>query len=507
MGLSQGRSRTPQRARGGTDAGVECKLNRSLHSGLLPSVYRSRVARLAQEALEQPPPEQLELTLRRCIAFCYTVTPEWAPHVRVTAFADNPSEHQSNVPVYETLLVAWGVPGFEGLEVKCTPVAGTDVMYGIVVPNPFWSRSLSTQNGQQVPCRALMHQLLYWFVSLDDVDPRKQLLVNILLQLHEACYNCIGRHKEVFEYCIYDLVDAEAQTQAGTVPSASVGAEVGVKAGIGFETLERAQESEAATASEDAAVLEAKRIVHRFAANFLDRHKRAAVHAMAISPLKFLFQNRYEVFENLDSHGSSFWVAVLSEVFFPDLQMPFEEIIDLDKGWTWGAVDFLPTLTSRDASASEKEALRRLSAPENLGRDWRQLTAGLKPSGRLPRRLPGVSFFGERAFRNVLREARRPNSSLRAVLQPYAARFADLMVRPIILRRCVHQASVSERWGVDLGPALATLSGQAIGTSLSAAALQERLMFSGGSGQDGCQVDEDLEAMAALLRVAGVTWA
>eukprot|EP00971_Amphidinium_carterae_P078401 1551047-Amphidinium_carterae.1 len=99
------------------------------------------------------------------------------------------------------------------------------------------------------------------------------------------------------------------------------------------------------------------------------RHKRAALHAAILSPLKFLFQNKYEVFENIDSHGASFWVAVLSEacsklshgsfclhmlciklkdhqscaeVFFPGLQMPFESIVGLDGGWAWAAVDFLP---------------------------------------------------------------------------------------------------------------------------------------------------------------------
>lgn len=40
-------------------------------------------------------------------------------------------------------------------------------------------------------------------------------------------------------------------------------------------------------------------------------------------------------------HGASFWVAVL-HVFFPDLDMPFENIEALDIGWAWGAVDFLP---------------------------------------------------------------------------------------------------------------------------------------------------------------------
>lgn len=42
-------------------------------------------------------------------------------------------------------------------------------------------------------------------------------------------------------------------------------------------------------------------IVKHHAEVFLDRHKRNALHAAFLSPLKYLFQDVYEIFENLDS--------------------------------------------------------------------------------------------------------------------------------------------------------------------------------------------------------------
>lgn len=100
--------------------------------------------------------------------------------------------------------------------------------------------------------------------------------------MHEACYNCVGRHKEVFEYCIYDLMQAEEP-----VPICRGG-----------------------THSAQA--------VCQHAAAFLDRHKRNALHAAFLSPLKFLFQRRYEVFENLEScmHNVCFASTVLRMDFF-----------------------------------------------------------------------------------------------------------------------------------------------------------------------------------------------
>ena len=47
--------------------------------------------------------------------------------------------------------------------------------------------------------------------------------------------------------------------------------------------------------------LQAMSIVKHHAEVFLDRHKRNALHAAFLSPLKYLFQDVYEIFENLDS--------------------------------------------------------------------------------------------------------------------------------------------------------------------------------------------------------------
>mmetsp|Transcript_89034 Transcript_89034/g.232128 ORF Transcript_89034/g.232128 Transcript_89034/m.232128 type:complete len:511 (+) Transcript_89034:64-1596(+) len=497
MGLLQSlHGRPPQRSStSGSPAASPGVFDCLLPAPLLPSAYQQRVARLAREALDAPPALSLEETLRQCIGFCYRVLPERAQHVCVsTVFADNPEEHQHNAPVYTALLVAWGEPGFEHLEVKCRAIAGTDVQFGKMPPSPFWSRKASTGDGRQAPCRALMHQLLAWFVALDDGDARKQLLQNMLLQLHEACYNCIGRHKEVFEYCMYDLMQAESEAE-GEHCASSGGAS-------GSRLHDAGPEGRL-----DVEV--ARKIVRRFAAQYLDKHKRAALHGTAISPLKFLYQGQYEVFENLDSHGASFWASALNEAFFPGLQLPFESIVELDKGWSWAARHFLPTM----AQGADREALLRLSAPENLGRDWRQVTAGLRPSGRDARRLPGLTFsFGEYGFQQSLREAKRPNSPLREALAPYAVRFAEFMARPLLLKHCLRHACTSERWDLDIGPALAALAPEALGVDSAEGPreLRQRLFFGGPEGGGSLAPEdakEDIEALAALLSSAGVEWA
>ncbi|CAK0856362.1 unnamed protein product [Prorocentrum cordatum] len=387
-------------------------------------VYQGRLRELAEQVAKQPPAETLDTTLRRCIAFIYKVTPEWAPHVRVTVFADNPSEHQTNVPIYDTLLVTWGLAAGSGLDTRCRPVPGTDVSAGQARASPFWTRSINVGTSN-VLYRDLVGALLHWFLSLADDDRRKLLLDNMLLQLHEACYNCIGRHKEVFEYCMYDLLDAEASTPA-------------------------APKQGATDLADDLAG--ARRAVLYHAARVLDRHKREALHGAILSPLKLLYRDDYKVFENLDSHGTSFWSTVLTEAFFPGLQMPFEAIRELDSGWSWGAVDFLPVL---QGSAAGRRVLDHFSALENLGRDWHSLSKEVSvPPGASwqARRLPAHSFVA------ALAEARRPSGRLREALEPYAARFAELMRPEPMLHRCALALVGSERWGAELGPALSALT-------------------------------------------------
>ncbi|CAJ1383274.1 unnamed protein product [Effrenium voratum] len=381
---------------------------------LQASQYKQRVTRLVEEAQKSPPSESLDVTLRRCIAFCYSVTTEWAPFVRVTVFADNSAEHQLNVPVHSTLLTCLGEPGFETEEVPCKAVPGTDVQFGHVRPSLFWTRRVACR----VPLRSLAHIYLKWFADLEDTDERKQLLVNILLQMHEACYNCVGRHKEVFEYCIYDLMQAEEP-----VPICRGG-----------------------THSAQA--------VCQHAAAFLDRHKRNALHAAFLSPLKFLFQRRYEVFENLDSHGASFWVAILRS-FNSDLDMPFENIEELDMGWIWGAVDFLPHMQSSPACT----ALHRFSQPENLGLDWRMLTKDLPKPQALPGRFRGLPARpGPDGFKEALRRVQQPHH--RDVFRSYVRRFVNFFDQEVLLRCWALSAVSSVRWDAELGPALAELDGK-----------------------------------------------
>merc|ERR1712137_485808 len=102
----------------------------------------------------------------------------------------------------------------------------------------------------------------------------------------------------------------------------------------------------------------AKHTIQIHAAIFLDRHKINALQAAIISPLKFLFQNMYTVYENLDNHGASFWGSMLTFAFFEGLELPLENIVKIDTGWSWGCVDFLPQMKSGDA----RVALERFSA-------------------------------------------------------------------------------------------------------------------------------------------------
>jgi len=213
--------------------------------------------------------------------------------------------------------------------------------------------------------------------------------------------------------------------------------------------------------------------------------------------LKFLYQHRYEVFENLDSHGSSFWASVLTDVFFPALEMPFQPIVDLDTGWTWGAVDFLPAMRAGDA----EKALERFWCVDNLGRDWRSLAAGLKPPSELPRRLAGLRFCG---FREVLGEARRSSSPLHRALRPYAACFAGLMEAQVLLRRCGLAAVGSERWDAELGPALAAVASEVLKEPVSPQELRVRLC---DDCTDAASISLDTKLFASLLCAAGVPWA
>jgi len=439
-------------------------------AAVLTSHYQRRVQVLAGETVSSPAVDSLDGTLRKCIAFCYGVTAEWAPHVRVTVYADNPAEHQSNVPVYSTLLTTWGVEGFNE-RVECRAVQGTDVKDGVVHTSSFWSRTI-TVAGTPVVYRDLIHYVLHWFTELPNDDARKQLLVNMILQLHEACYNCIGRHKEVFEYCIYDLIDAEtgkADALAHAVPPTFADAVV--------MPLLVSQEIQGA-----------QHVVRRFVARFLDRHKRDALQAAMLSPIKFLFQDCYEVFENIDSHGSSFWASVL-QTFFPELEMPFESIVGLDNGWVWAAVDFLTIHGDAD------EALRIFSEEENIGLDWRTLSKGLVPPGHPPR-LP----YLQRDHSKFLWTLADPKGSPRRSLEPYVKRFTQLMSVPLLLRRCGLAIVSSSTWDVAEGPALAALSPLSVESQLTPALVRATLC----SCEDAASVQIDSDMLSKFLRAAGL---
>eukprot|EP00812_Abedinium_dasypus_P009482 NODE_3170_length_820_cov_224.341176.p1 GENE.NODE_3170_length_820_cov_224.341176~~NODE_3170_length_820_cov_224.341176.p1 ORF type:complete len:220 (-),score=64.49 NODE_3170_length_820_cov_224.341176:143-706(-) len=186
--------------------------------------------------------------------------------------------------------------------------------------------------------------------------------------------------------------------------------------------------------------------------------------------------------------------------------MPFESIVELDTGWTWGAVDFLPAMTQ----GSARLALERFSDVANINRDWRSLTSDLQPPpkvsrmGRLPA-LPGLpGRYGPQGFKSAILEARRPNSQLWRALQPYGARFAKLMERPVLLQCFGLAAVASVAWDASLGPALAALSSQALGKRSTPAELREKIC---GNVTDAAEIKVDIDTVARLLAAAGVPWA
>merc|ERR1712063_240607 len=102
-------------------------------------------------------------------------------------------------------------------------------------------------------------------------------------------------------------------------------------------------------------------------------------------------------------------------------ELPLQDIVQVDVGWSWGCTDFLPLMKNGDA----RIALERFSAVQNFGVDSRVLTADLNApaySSRQP--LPGVPFSFGSGFQSVVDKARSPRSTLRKSLRPYAERFA-----------------------------------------------------------------------------------
>eukprot|EP00397_Hematodinium_sp_SG-2012_P039730 GEMP01043421.1.p1 GENE.GEMP01043421.1~~GEMP01043421.1.p1 ORF type:complete len:397 (+),score=71.02 GEMP01043421.1:165-1355(+) len=308
--------------------------------------------------------EEATNVLVRAIAFAYLCAEEDVSNRRVTAFADNAIETQFNVPVLQTLLITLGID--KELVVRCTPVEGTDVSFGVVQQSIFYNRTIG--DGRYLD---LILSLLEWFVNLEEDHCAKALLTNHVLQLHEACFNCIGRHKEVLEYLVNDAMMASQPTSGEAV----------------FVTL---------------------------FARFLDKLKIQVLDLTVIHPLKYIFSHVYRIYENLDNHGRSFWCAILEKA---NIELPYDDIKEVDTGWVWGAYDFWSVLSP--------EARRIFSDSENLGKGWMELSKSL-PKSRQPPYFCGV--WGLRLPQFI-------TTIPRCEVQPYHQRFLRLLTSDIILRR------------------------------------------------------------------------
>merc|ERR1711971_931103 len=126
------------------------------------------------------------------------------------------------------------------------------------------------------------------------------------------------------------------------------------------------------------------------------------------------------------------------------------------------------------------------------------------PAGFGPPRLPGLPMFGTGSFSAVLHDVQRPRSAIHMGLQPYADRFAQAMACPTLLRQCSLAAVSAGSWDASLGPALALLSKEALGTPMSPAEVRMAIV---GDVTDAARIQVNTELFASLLRTAGVRWA
>ena len=133
----------------------------------------------------------LPILLERCIAYVYSVPLREASGLKADIASENPMESQTSVPILTTILKGVGHRKYRSAFIPARAIPGTDVRDGHVTVSRFYKPPAG------VPRAQCMATVLQAFVELPDEDPRKVRLVNILMQLQEAFFNCSGRHKEV----------------------------------------------------------------------------------------------------------------------------------------------------------------------------------------------------------------------------------------------------------------------------------------------------------------------
>ena len=250
--------------------------------------------------------------------------------------ADNTEETQIGVRPLDVFMVSILHSGSYKAKVK--PVPHTDISSGVVFPHPFYSKykTVYVAEGE----KKVNYSSIVMFIMNLLYQQNAPQLSNCFLQVLEATFNCVARHKEVFEYMVGVYISVKCDSceiDKGLSPSKTLGAMFSI---------------------------------------WMDSYKKQALFASIVNPLLFLHKNCYAVYENLASHGASFWASVIQTLF--NIPMPFEMISDLDRGWSWGAIKL------NEANPLVQQCISQCMAAPNT--HWKAATTGLTspptPSGQ-----------------------------------------------------------------------------------------------------------------------------
>merc|ERR1712039_1104279 len=98
---------------------------------------------------------------------------------------------------------------------------------------------------------------------------------------------------------------------------------------------------------------------------------------------------------------------------------------------------------------------------------------------------------------------KRPGSTLRQTLEPYARRFSKLMTCPVLVHCYALALFSSVAWDASLGPALATIARQDLSMDMAPNEIRERIC---GDVGDATSIQIDVDFLISILRSAKVPW-
>ena len=331
-------------------------------------------------------------TDRQCLATDGSVDEErsaqLAAAVTADVVADNEAENQTGVHVFNVLMVT--VLHDCSFAAAVSPVEGTDIDAGYAAPSLFYKRS------RQIGQRNVEYSQLLLFIFKELLEvPDCPNLVDYFFQIFEACFNCIGRHKEAFEHLARGYIQLRQEQHLAKL---------------------------------NLTVSPPQNTLHLIFTVWLDSYKIDCLNAAIINPLLFLFKNYYAVYENIASHGTSFWSTVIEAAL--QITMPHERLGELDMGWTWGA-------TSLEMNVPlHQEVVRRSTA--QVGASWRTTCHGLVApthTSQLPRQLKGLRDYEDLGELAEAIKADTIPDAMRAQLSPMLGRFLALLSPLSVVRR------------------------------------------------------------------------